>query len=107
VSEFFQLVTPAAIASSVLFGAMVGGLYGYRLSPGGSLIYPYGLWWVGLAFIVMLTILTLATNLSTTPAYSLGRAVLWTVLCAAIPVGRWLRFRFEEWRLARKVRRER
>lgn len=100
-SEFFELVTVASVASSVLFGMMIGAFYGYTLSPSGRLIYPFSLWAVGLGFIVTLAIFTVSTQLATSPGFSVGRAVLWTVTCVSIPVGRWLRFRFEEWRTQR------
>lgn len=103
--EFFELVTLASVASSALFGAMIGAFYGYTLRQEGRHIYPFTLWAVGLGFIVVLGIFTVTTDLTTTPAYSVGRAALWTLTCAAIPVGRWLRMRFEEWRVSRGVER--
>lgn len=106
IAAIAEIVTLTGVAASVLLGAMIGALYGYALDPHHRPIYPVQLWIVGIAFIVTIA---LVTGLSDDPiapvAFSIGRGILWTVTCLAIPAGRWGRMSFEEWRLRRKANR--
>ena len=86
-----ELVTPVSVASSVLLGAMIGALYGYEIAPTIRPRFPVSLWTVGLAFVVMLAVVAALSSVPGTPAFAIGRAILWTVVCGSIPGGRWLR----------------
>lgn len=97
IAGILELVTPVSVASSALLGAMIGALYGYEIAPTVRPRYPVTLWTIGLAFIALITIVTLMTVDVTDPnrslAFAVGRSILWTITCAAIPGGRWLRGR--------------
>ena len=86
-----ELVSPAAVASSILFGGMIGALYGYELAPQVKPRFPISLWAIGIGFIVLVTIVTV-NQVDSDPeritAFGIARAILWSFLIAAIPVGR-------------------
>lgn len=101
-----EYVLSPAIVTSATLGFMVGALYGFPIVGESRLVFPYTLWTVGLAFIVSLGILAAGGNGQAPVSLesSAARGILWTVLCAAIPIGRGARIRVERWRIRRRTR---
>lgn len=92
-----QIITPVSVATSALLGLMIGALYGYDIAPMAPLRFPWTLWSIGIAFIVMIAIFTQLSVPDTGTrllAFAVGRGVLWTVTCLSIPLGRFIRGKF-------------
>lgn len=102
--DMLSVATPTAIITTLLFGMMIGAFYGYDLEGTLPPRYPFQFWLVGLAFVAVLAALGVSGRAEVSLPHSLGRAVLWTFLCGAIPIGRWLRMTYHVWRLKRKHR---
>lgn len=102
-SEFFEFFTVLSVVSSALFGAMIGGLYGYEVAPTAPLRLPVRLWLVGLGFIAVLAVVAESSRLPSSAGFAAARAALWTLVCVSIPMGRWVAAkavaRWREWRL--------
>lgn len=106
VHRLLEVVTPVALASSAIFGFMIGSTYGYMLAHGDvPARWPLLLWVTGLLFILTLSLLNSLGATSTGGIFEsqLGRAILWTVLVSAIPIGRLARAYLSLW-LARRKR---
>lgn len=97
IAAILELVTPASILSSILFGSMIGALYGYSLAPHEPTRFPWSLYTIGVAFVVLITIITLWGGDVVTQrpdrivAFAVARIVLWSITCLSIPFGRGLR----------------
>ena len=98
IADIAELVHPGSIISSVLLGLMIGAAYGYELAPTLRPRYPVTLWSIGLAFIVLITMFTAfdvgAGQMAI--AFGIARGLLWTLLCACIPLGRLLHGRIQK-----------
>lgn len=105
--DVLQYVTVPSVLGSLLLGFLVGAFYGFQMIGPRPPAYPFSLWLVGIAFVVFLGVLTgLDSDLEAGGlGFAIGRGVLWTVTCLAIPVGRWSRLHLEAWRVERKTRR--
>lgn len=102
-TDALAVATPVAIGSSVLLGLLIGAFYGwYALGPEHPPVWPFALWTVGIAFVVVLGVLATMERTTGSPGASFGRAVLWTFTCGAIPLGRLLRGLTEAHVLKRK-----
>jgi hypothetical protein len=99
VSEFvqhvFEAVTIGSVLVAALLGMMIGAFYGYTLAPDAPPRYPFALWVVGLAFIAAFGVWAVLSAAPFQPPYQVGRGILWTVTCAAIPIGRFTRHRLQ------------
>ena len=96
--QFLSVATPPAIIVSALLGAMIGAFYGYELEATIPPRWPLRFWLAGLAFIVGLAVLGMLGEANARLPQQAARAVLWTFLCGAIPLGRWLRISWALWR---------
>lgn len=94
---------PGFFTSSML-GFIIGAFYGYDLARDLRITFPIPFWSAGLAFVVSLGILGATNEAPITPEQSIGRAVLWTILCLWIPFGRWVRVTIHLWRLRRRTK---
>ncbi len=91
--SLLAVATPTSILSTLVFGLMIGAFYGYELESGLPPRYPFQFWLVGLGFVLVLAVLGIAGETAVDPARQVGRAILWTFLCGAIPIGRWIRIK--------------
>ena len=91
-TQVLEVVTIGSMFGSVLLGLLFGAFYGYYLDPTKPPIYPRVLWLVGIGFIAMFTVWSMLSHAPFQPAYQLGRAILWTLTCAALPIGRFGRY---------------
>jgi hypothetical protein len=98
------LLTPAIFSVSIL-GFMVGAFYGYPLDPLRRPQFPWTLFVIGMASIVAIGIAALFDTTWRIEAQWV-RAILWTLLCVMIPVGRWTRQHIERWRIGRTIRKQ-
>lgn len=89
--QLAELVTISSLFGSFLLGVVIGAFYGYELEPFRPPHYPIRMWAVGVAFIVFFTVWSVASQAPFQPIYQVGRGILWTVVCAAIPIGRFTR----------------
>ena len=96
---FLAVATPAAFGGSALLGLLIGAFYGwYALGPQHPPVYPWALWAVGIAFIVMMVALGAGgetepgTRVRYALEFGLARGVLWTTTCACLPIGRYVRY---------------
>jgi hypothetical protein len=92
--SFWEFVTPLSVAVSAGLGAAVGAFYGYELAPTVRPRFPWSLFSIGLAFIVLIAMFSVLQVSETGPRllpFAAARAFLWMVLCASIPAARWLR----------------
>lgn len=110
-SEFLlgvlSVTTGWAILASLVFGLIIGAFYGYTLAPGRETLYPWSLWLVVNASLLLLAGVALLDASSLRLDRSLGRMILWTFTCGAIPIGRYLRFRLHlAWAQRRRLRSE-
>lgn len=97
-SVFLEIANPAAFLSSALLGLMLGAFYGYYVIPEHvPQRYPVALWVVGVLFVFVLAIVSaMGTDPFVFPLeFGAARALLWTVCCASIPIGRAGRHQFE------------
>lgn len=99
-----EFVNPSAVLGSMWLGWMIGAFYGFSLARDKPTVYPYSLWLVGLGFVVLLGV-NVYLNGQGTWEFAVARAILWTIVCIFIPLGRWSRVRWEARRLTRKIRR--
>lgn len=97
------VANPAAIASSILLGLLIGAFYGYMLSPGGPIHYPMALWAVGFMFIVMLALVGWLGDGIPPFDFSVGRGLLWTFTCGSIPLGRGARMWWDLRRIRARI----
>ena len=89
---FIETVLSPSIATSIILGLLVGAFYGYSIA--GSALrphFPMALWTVGLAWLVSTAILGAFGEAPFRFEVAIGRMILWTILCLAIPAGRWMR----------------
>lgn len=102
------VVTPLALVTSAIFGFIIGATYGYMLAHGDMPArYPMALWVTGLLFILTLSLLNRIGATSTGGLFEsqLGRAILWTIVVSAIPIGRLSRAYVTLWLAQHKRRR--
>jgi len=100
---FGELLFTPAVFSVSLLGLMVGAFYGYPLDPLRRPRFPWTLYVIGMASVVAIAIAALFDTTWRIEAQYV-RAILWTLLCVCIPVGRFLRQRVEMWRMDRRIR---
>lgn len=102
---FFDGLQPAAVLTTATLGIFIGAFYGFELSRDARIVYPWTFWVLGVAWLVTVAILA---ALDPGGAYrlepSLARVVLWTVLSAGIPLGRFLRISLYSLRLRSRTR---
>jgi peptidoglycan/LPS O-acetylase OafA/YrhL len=87
---------PATIIPTFVIGILIGVSYGWAVQRE----FPWALFVIGLAFVV---VLTLGQGLTDTPGWErgIGRAGLWILLCASIIAGSEIRRLLYFWRMKR------
>lgn len=99
--EVWRLLTPYSIFFSVLLGFMIGCFYGYPLNRSAAPVFPWSLWVVGIAFVIGLGVWAVLSGVGQAEP-QISRMVLWTAVCVGIPTGRFLRLRWEVFRVKRR-----
>ena len=93
-AQVFEAVTLGSVLSSALLGILIGGFYGYYLSPSGPPLYPWPLLIIGISFLFVFGLWAYVDGAPFQPAYQFGRGILWTVTVSALPIGRYGRYLF-------------
>ena len=103
VAAVFEAVTVGSVFTSALLGVLIGAFYGYYLDPDRIPRFPFPLLFVGWAFVVAFAVFGLLNQEKAPfqPAYQVARAVLWTITCSAIPIGRYSRHLLAEHNIIR------
>lgn len=103
-------LTFGAVSGAIFAGVMIGAYWGYTLAEDHKAHYPWALIFAGWIFVAtMLVVSRLDPN---TPAernteWHLARMVLWAVMCSALPIGRYARYKVDVHLLKRKIRKVR
>lgn len=88
--QLAEVVSLSAIASFALLGLLIGAFYGFELNRDLPPIFPRTLLIVGWLFIGTFIVWSLfGTDVAFQVVYQVGRGILWTITCAAIPIGRY------------------
>jgi hypothetical protein len=101
-ADFFLTFNPSSLTITLVFGVVFGATYGWQSGGGATLLAILG---VGSTII-----LGFATELRGDAVVwerVIARALLWLLLCAALPVGRRIRLWIEIKRAAWQVNRHR
>lgn len=106
VALILEGVLSAGLFTSATLGLLVGAFYGFEVvSEHERPSFPIALWTVGLAFVISLGILAASDRGEPlTVEANVVRGILWTVLCACIPLGRRIRLQYERWRIRRRTK---
>lgn len=96
-------VSAGALLSATVFGLIVGAFYGYPIYRRQPPHFPVSLFLVGLSYILILAIWALFDGRFDVEFQS-NRLLGWTLLCTAMPVGRWIRLRLMVAALKRRTR---
>lgn len=105
VDLFLETLWTPALLTSPIFGALIGAFYGYPLARESvRTVYPTQLWIVGIGWLVSIAILAAFGETPFLVEPQFARAILWTMLCIAIPIGRAARIYFAVWRFSRRTK---
>lgn len=105
VQEITEIVLGPALFTSAILGLIIGAFYGYEISGAERRAsFPTMLWTIGQAWLVSTAILGALREAPFDLEPAIGRGILWTFLCLAIPSGLQARASLARWRIRRRRR---